>query len=313
VRPICPPKASQEEMHEFRLTPPAPFNFEGTASFLSPGAAELVDVFDGKRFTRLLDVGGRMRLALVSSLGTSQRPDLIVTLMNGTERDEPGVVALVSRMLGLGYDLHPFFRTCREDQALYGLSSDFYGLKPPQRMHPFEALVLSIASKPGLHFFRTSVSALSQEISYKVAYAGDTFYAFPSPRILAKHAPEEMAQGTITAEQAARLQGVARAVMNGTLDIVGLARAPLAVLVERLAQQDGVGLVGAQLTALIGYGRLDCFPTADPLLRQWMGVHYGTGAPVEIFEAERLAEAWGAHRGVVAFLAYAELMRDRRL
>lgn len=300
-------------MHEFRLTPPAPFSFEATAAFLSPGADEVVDVFDGKRFTRLLDVNGRMRLALVSSLGTSQRPELIVTLMNGTERDEPGVVNLLGRMLGLQYELRSFFGMCRDDQALYGLSSDFYGLKPAQRMHPFESLVLAIASKPGLHFFRVSVSALSEAISYKVAYAGDTFYAFPSPRVLVKQAPDEMAQGTVTMEQARRLQGVARAVMDGSLDMAGLARAPLDVLVERLAQQDGVGLLGAQLTALIGYGRLDCFPTADPLLREWLGANYGKGSPVEAFEAEKMSERWGRYRGLVAFMAYADLMRHRRL
>ena len=130
-------------MHEFRLDPPAPFNFEATAAFLSPGADEIVDVFDGKRLTRLVDVNGRMRLVLVSSLGRNQRPELIVTLMNGTERDEPGVVSLLARMLGMGYELQPFYRMCRQDQGLYGLSSDYYGLKPPQRMHPFEAIALA--------------------------------------------------------------------------------------------------------------------------------------------------------------------------
>jgi len=59
-------------MHEFRLTPPAPFNFNATAALLSPGADEVVDVFDGHRFTRLLDINGRVRLVLVGSLGSSR-------------------------------------------------------------------------------------------------------------------------------------------------------------------------------------------------------------------------------------------------
>ena len=213
-------------MHEFRVTPPAPFRFEATAAFLSPGEAELVDVFDGKRFTRLLDIGGRMRLALVSSLGTAQRPELIVTLMNGTERDEPGVVNLLARMLGMGLDLAPFYKLCRQDQGLYGLSSDYYGLKPPQRMHPFEALALSAASIPGLHFFRTSLSATSEAVSYKVAYAGDTFFAFPNPRILTKCQPEELIHGRVGEPQARRLHAIARAVMSGEIDMLALSRSP---------------------------------------------------------------------------------------
>lgn len=300
-------------MHEFRLTPPAPFSFETTAAFLSPGPDEVVDVFDGKRFTRLLDISGRMRLALVSSLGTVQRPELIVTLMNGTERDEPGVVGLLGRMLGMAYDPRPFYQVCRQEEGLYGMSSDYYGLKPPQRMHPFEALALAVASKPGLHFFRTSLSATAVACSYKVAYAGDTFFAFPTPRVLAKSQPETIAQGTVTREQGRRLHALATAVLSGQLDLLALARAPLEVMIDRLAVHDGVGLLGAQLTALLGYGRLDAFPSADPLLLEWIGRVAGSGAPVERFEAEQWAAPWGPYRGPVAFHIYAELMRQGRL
>ena len=71
-------------MHEYRLTPTPPFSFELTASLLSPGPADHIDVFDGKRYTRLLELDNRMRLALVSSLGSEQRPELIITLMNAS-------------------------------------------------------------------------------------------------------------------------------------------------------------------------------------------------------------------------------------
>ncbi len=300
-------------MHEFRLTPPAPFGFETTAAFMSPGADELVDVFDGKRFTRLVDVSGRMRLVLVSSLGTEQRPELIVTLMNGTERDEPGVVSLLSRMMGMGFDLGPFYARCRQDQGLYGLSSDYYGLRPTQRMHPFESLTLAVASLPGMHFFRASVSKVAEAVSYRVAYAGDTFYAFPTPRVVAKAAPETMVQPNFSLQQARQLHSIAQSAMSGQLDIIGLARAPLETLVDRLAMHDGVGLLGAQLTALIGYGRLDCFPSADPLLLEWLGRNYGSGPPLESFEADQWAEGWGNYRGLVAFHIYSELMAKGRL
>jgi len=300
-------------MHEFRLTPAAPFGFETTAMFMSPGAGELVDVFDGKRFTRLVDVNGRMRLVLVSSLGTEQRPELIVTLMNGTERDEPGVVALLSRMMGMDFDPGPFYKLCRKDQGLYGLSSDYYGLRPTQRMHPFESITLAVASCPGLHFFRASVSKVAEAVSYRVAYAGDTFFAFPTPRVVVKVTPEAMVQPDFSLEQARQLHAIAQAAMSGQLDIIGLARAPLETLVDRLAMHDGIGLLGAQLTAMIGYGRLNCFPSADPLVLEWLGHNYGSGTPLESFEAEQWAGGWGNYRGLVAFHIYAELMAKGRL
>ena len=75
-------------MHEYRVRPTPPFSFELTASFLSPGPTDQVDVFDGKRYMRLLELDSASRLALVSSLGSEQRPELIITLMNGAEKDE---------------------------------------------------------------------------------------------------------------------------------------------------------------------------------------------------------------------------------
>jgi len=300
-------------VHEFRLTPPPPFGFESTASLLAPGSGGVVDVFDGKRLTRLLDVNGRMRLVLVSSLGSEKRPELIVTLMNGTERDEPAVVQLLSRMLGLSYDAAPFYKMCRQEQSLYGLSSDFYGLKPAQRMHPFEALTLAIASSPGVHFFSTSISRLAESISYRVAYAGDTFYAFPTSRVVTKSSVPAMVEGGLSQTQASHLLALAQRASSGQLDLIGLARAPSEAIIEQLAAQDGVGLVGAQLAALIGYGRLECFPSADPMVCDWIGRNYGRPSAVEPFEAHQWAEQWGQHRGLVAFHIYAEMLRDKRI
>ncbi len=300
-------------MHEFRLAPPPPFGFESTASLLSPGRDGLVEVFDGSRLTRLLDVNGRMRLVLVSSLGSEKRPELIVTLMNGTERDEPGVVQLLSRMLGLNYDLAPFYKMCRQEQSLYGLSSDFYGLKPPQRMHPFEALTLAITSSPGVHFLRSGISQLAQAISYRVAYAGDTFFAFPTSRVVTKSSVPAMVESGLSQVQATHLLALAQRAASGQLDLIGLARAPSEAIVEQLAAQDGVGLLGAQLTTLVGYGRLECFPSADPTICDWIGRNYGGPGAVEPFEAHQWAEQWGQYRGLVAFHIYAELLRDKRI
>ena len=300
-------------MHEFRITPPPPFGFESTASLLSPGDEGLVDVFDGKRLTRFLDVNGRMRLVLVSSLGSEKRPELIVTLMNGTERDEPGVVQLLSRMLGLSYDAAPFYKMSRQDQSLYGLSSDFYGLKPAQRMHPFEALTLAIMSSPGVHFFRTSISPLAEAISYRVAHAGVPFFAFPTSRVVTKSSVPAMVDSGLSPSQATHLLTLAQRASSGQLDLIGLARAPSEAIIDQLAAQDGVGLVGAQLTALVGYGRIECFPSADPMIRNWIARNHGRASAVEPFEAHQWAEQWGKYRGLVAFHIYAEMLRDSRI
>jgi len=301
-------------MHEYRLTPSAPFSFELTASLLSPGPADHIDVFDGKRYTRLLELDSRMRLALVSSLGSEQRPELIVTLMNGSEQDERPIGRVLKRMMGMDFDLTDFYELCRKDPQLYGLSRDHYGLKPPQRLRPFEALALATASRgQGTHFLRATLSPLAEAFSYNVAYAGHTFCAFPSAETVAERKVKDLVRGAVDAQQAECLHRVATTVVSGDLDLKEFERRPLDELVATLEALPGIETLGAQLTALYGYGRLDCFPLADPVLQQWIARHVHESDKVDHIAVAAWVEQWGEVRGLVASYIYAALQNEGEL
>jgi DNA-3-methyladenine glycosylase II len=301
-------------MYEYRLTPTAPFSFELTASLLSPGVADHIDVFDGKRYTRLLELDGRMRLALVSSLGSEQRPELIITLMNGSEHDERPISRVLMRMLGMDYDLGPFYEMCREDQQLYDLSRDHYGLKPVQRLRPFEALALAIASAgQGVHFLRATLSPIAEAHSYSVAYAGHTFCSFPNPETLIEREVKDLSREPLDESQAARLRGLADLVKRGDLDLKAMRRRPTEEILETLASIEGVGKLGAQYTALCGYGRLECFPVGDPALRRWVARNVHKTDKVDVAAVSSWAERWGDLRGLVALYIYAELIKRGEL
>jgi 3-methyladenine DNA glycosylase/8-oxoguanine DNA glycosylase len=209
------------------------------------------------------------------------------------------------------YDLSPFYERCRADQQLFGLSRDHYGLKPPQRLRPFEALALAIASQPGsVHYFRASLSPVADRFSYNVAYAGHTFCAFPSAESIHAKKPEDLAKGSVTLQQAEQLHALAGAVVSGELDFKALTRRPLDTLLSELQNCKGIGPLGAQITALTGYGRLDCFPSADSALRRWVGRHVFDTDEVDEETAAQWSETWGDLRGVVAIYIYADLLRD---
>ncbi len=297
-------------MHEYRLTPTAPFSFELTASLLSPGSADHIDVFDGKRYTRLLELDSRMRLALVSSLGSEQRPELIITLMNGSEHDERPISRVLSRMLGMDFDLGPFYEMCRDDQQLYGLSRDHYGLKPVQRLRPFEALALAIAATgQRVHFLRATLSTIAESYSYSVAYAGHTFCSFPDPQTLVEREVKDLTREPVDAAQATNLHALANLVKEGELDLKALGRRPTDELLETFMKIAGVGKSGAQLAALCGYGRLECFPVDDPALQRWVATNVHESDKVEPGKVADWAEQWGKLRGLVALYIYAELLK----
>ncbi len=301
-------------MHEYRLTPTPPFSFELTASLLSPGPADRIDVFDGKRYTRLLELDSRMRLALVSSLGSEQRPELIITLMNGSEHDERPIGRVLSRMFGMDFDLGPFYELCRDDPQLYGLSRDHYGLKPVQRLAPFESLALAIASKGQKeHLFRATLSSIAEAYSYSVAYAGHTFCSFPSPANVVERKVKDLAREPVDSTQAEQLHGLAALVTRGDLDLKALRRRSADELLTTFEPLSGVGALGAQLTVLCGYGRLECFPIADTVLQRWIARNVHKSDKVDLPAIEAWAEQWGDLRGLVALYIYAELIANDEL
>ncbi|MDP6686440.1 MAG: hypothetical protein QF680_00505 [Acidobacteriota bacterium] len=301
-------------MHEYRVKPTPPFNFELTASFLSPGPTDQVDVFDGKRYMRLLELDSSSRLALVSSLGSEQRPELIITLMNGAEKDERPTGRVLNRMLGLDFDLGPFYELCQRDQQLYALRRDHYGLKPIQRLRPFESLALAIASEgQKKHMFRATLSSIATVHSYTVNCAGELFCSFPNVATFAGHEVKELTHDPVDSIQAEQLQSLAAVVTHGDIDLKALRRRPTDELLATLKSISGVSTLGAQLTVLCGYGRLECFPIADTLLQRWIARNVYDSDNVDLSAIEVWAEQWENLRGLVALYIYAELAKNGEL
>ncbi|MCS5703209.1 MAG: hypothetical protein NZ847_11395, partial [Acidobacteria bacterium] len=80
-----------------------------------------------------------------------------------------------------------------------------------------------------------------------------------------------------------------------------------------LESLSGVSAVGAQLTVLCGYGRLECFPIADTLLQRWITRNVYNSDKVDLPAVKAWAEQWEDLRGLVALYIYAELVKNGEL
>jgi DNA-3-methyladenine glycosylase II len=234
--------------------------------------------------------------------------------MNGSENDERPIGRVLSRMLGMDFDLGPFYELCRGDQQLYGLSRDHYGLKPVQRLRPFESLALAIASEgQKKHMLRATLSSIAEVYSYRVACAGETFCSFPNADTVAEHKVKDLTREPVDSTQAGQLHSLAALVTRGDLDLKALRRRPTDELLATLESLSGVSAVGAQLTVLCGYGRLECFPIADTVLQRWIAQNVYESDKVDLPAIEAWAEQWDDLRGLVALYIYAELLKNGEL
>jgi DNA-3-methyladenine glycosylase II len=82
-----------------------------------------------------------------------------------------------------------------------------------------------------------------------------------------------------------------------------------ATLVRELSTLRGVGVWTAELALLRGLSRLDAIPADDLGIRRAITRYYARESRIGTAEARRIAEAWGAWRGLAAYYL---LVAERR-
>lgn len=148
--------------------------------------------------------------------------------------DDPAIEPVVGRLLGLPFDLPPFYAFARNDPVLAAAVERFPGYRPPLAADPFEALVSSItAQQVSLHAAFVVRSRFVERFGESAEHA----VAFPTRERVAQATEEELMELGFSRRKAEYVLGVARA----DLDF-----AELATL--------GDDEVGARLTSLRGLG-----------------------------------------------------------
>lgn len=148
--------------------------------------------------------------------------------------DDPAIEPVVGRLLGLPFDLPPFYAFARNDPVLAAAVERFPGYRPPLAADPFEALVSSItAQQVSLH----AAFAVRSRFVERFGEPAEHAVAFPTRERVAQATEEELMELGFSRRKAEYVLGVARA----DLDF-----AELATL--------GDDEVGARLTSLRGLG-----------------------------------------------------------
>ena len=293
------------------LSPVPPFDFDLSAFIFSDGDPD-VRSYHGGAFCQALRLGGGIFLVTVTSEGTVEQPLVRVEVSPGPAGvgmlKDAGVI--VSNLFNLDLDLTPFAEAMKGDPVMSALALRFRGLKSPRTATLFEALVdsiveqqISLAAAHGIErrFVRTFGDTL--------AWKGTTYYAFPSPERLAASSVEALRACGLSSKKAEYILGIARGVQDGTLDLEGhVPREDTASIVEELTTIRGVGTWTAELAVLRGLSRLDAIPADDLGIRRTISQFYSRASRIDSGEARRIAEAWGAWKGLAAYyLVVAEL------
>jgi len=305
-----------------RIRPIEPFNFSLTLRFiLSPPAllngrkfAPLLDYFEEGEYRRVMDIGGQPTLYGVREEHRGSAPALDVRVISGpSDRDASSQLqSVVARQFSTGLDLKPFYRLAATDPALARLTEHFRGMRIPQSANVFETLISAILEQQvNLSFAHQVKKALIEAFGGHIEFEGRRYSAFPDPAALAIVTPRELRCIQISGPKARYIIAIARAVLDGSLDLDGLRSLDPAAADAKLRAHRGVGPWTAQYVGLRALGHLDSLPAADVGLQKAIQRFYGLRKLPAPARVEQIARRWAGWRSYATFYLWLTYWEDR--
>jgi DNA-3-methyladenine glycosylase II len=222
-------------------------------------------------------------------------------------RADPAVVtAQVARVLSLDHDGAAFLEVGRRDPVIRRLQEVAPGLRPPQFHSPYEAAAWSVLSarRPARQMARVR-DALSAAHGTGFVLAGEPCHAFPTPEaLLAVTELPDIGEPKLT-----RLHAVARAALDGRLDVARLAALPPDEAIAQLRELPGIGPFYASLVLVRACGLADVLVVNEATALDAVARLYGLPGPPGPDEVARLAEPWRPFRTWAAVLIRAASSR----
>jgi DNA-3-methyladenine glycosylase II len=249
-------------------------------------------------FRRVLRLEGTLHPYEVRWHGSVEDTRLHVSVpASRSTRVGEAVAYEVRRIFGLDFDLVGFYRMAKGDPVLADLVSALYGMRPTLAPGGLEMLVGSIiAQQVNLTFAFTLRARLVRRYGTSIAVAGDTVYAFPEARALARLRVPSLRTMQFSTRKAEYIRDVACAVTAGTLDLTLLTTASNADVIARLTALRGLGRWTADWYLARCLGRGDACPAGDLAVRKVFDRHYGRGRPLSEEAIRRRASAWGDYQ-----------------
>lgn len=269
-------------MPTFTIKPLGPFSLEELAKFGF-----------GQRSDQKWD--GVMRLAFclddfTGHVGVEVRQDhdRVDCRFEGSSRVEL-VRGQVARVLSLDHDATTYVAVGDRDPVIGRLQAAAPGLRPPLFYSPYEAAAWAVLSshRPPLQMAKVR-QRLGAAHGASFALAGEPLAALPSPeQMLAVAAFPE-----IPAVKMERLHGVARAALEGRLDVARLRSLNPDAAMAELREIKGIGPFYAALILLRASGVTDVLPPNEPRVRELARRLYGLPSIPTVDEFAKISEPW---------------------
>lgn len=203
------------------------------------------------------------------------------------------VRAQVARVLSLDHDGTGFEAIGDRDPVMARLLAAAPGLRPPMFYSPYEAAAWAVLSA------RRQAGQMAR-LREQLSTAHGAVFALAGKQVAALPLPSQLlavdAFPGLPPDKLGRLHGVARAALDGVLDLDRLRAAGPEAAAEQVQQIKGIGPFYASLITIRACGWADILPSEEPRSRALIRELYGIDHDPTAAEMARLAEPWRPFR-----------------
>jgi AraC family transcriptional regulator, regulatory protein of adaptative response / DNA-3-methyladenine glycosylase II len=298
-RPPIALRRKHSSQHEgkdvtLRLRYRPPYDWECMLAFLRSRAVASVEVVEGDRYFRTVEIDGAMGSIAVTH--ERDRQGLSVSILFSDVRLLPAIVTRVRRLFDLGADIGTIGDHLSGDPVLAPLVAQRPGLRAPGGWDGFEIAVRAVLGQ------QISVAAARRLANHLAALHGRVIpkslrihpglsHAFPTAKRLAAAASIGLAMPT------ARLTAL-KAIAEAALADPGLFHpfGSIEETVTRLRTIRGIGEWTAQYIALRAIREMDAFPATDiGLLRSVAAMDGEKSTPASLLNRAECWRPWRAY------------------
>ncbi|MET3803763.1 DNA-3-methyladenine glycosylase II [Nakamurella sp. UYEF19] len=213
--------------------------------------------------------------------------------VHGGSGDIDAISVQVARVLSLDQDASGFADVGARDPVIGALQKAAPGLLPPLFHSPYEAAVWSVLSarRPAKQMAEVR-RRLSEAHGQVFELAGKPLAALPTPERLLRIVEFP----GLPPDKLDRMHGVARAALDGLLDVGRLQALGPEVAARELQAINGIGPFYASLITIRATGFTDVLPADEPMALDLITQLYGLAKPCTPETFREIAEPWKPYR-----------------
>lgn len=285
---------------------PQEFSYKELVRFLSRNEKECLHSIKDNTIYKVLEVENELVLFSVSF-----DDGLIATIhtANGWPAIQEKIRTYIEDWFDLTADLKTFYEVAQQDPVLYRLCQKYHGLRMVGMPNLFESLVWSVIGQQiNLNFAYALKQRLVHTFGKSITFQGETFYALPTPEILANLQIEDFQPYQFSRSKAQYIINISKAFADGTLSQQKLSLFSYDEIKQQLIAIKGIGNWTANYSMMKSLKSYDAFPVEDVGLHNAIKTQYNLADKPSIAELYRMATKWTGWRGYATFYFWHSLL-----